>query len=84
MFKENNNHKHLAWISNVKDLPENQTYPGPRGDEFSGRVDFRAINAYEHPDLMRKLKILSCYFLRLLLEWEPIRFSFQIKMVFSA
>ena len=29
------------------------------GDEFSGRVDFQAINADEHPELMRELKILS-------------------------
>ena len=29
------------------------------GDEFSGRVEFRAINADEHPELMRELKILS-------------------------
>ena len=29
------------------------------GDDFAGQVDFRAINADEHPKLMRELKILS-------------------------
>ena len=29
------------------------------GKDFSGRVDFRAINTNEHPDLTRELKILS-------------------------
>jgi thioredoxin 1 len=29
------------------------------GEEFSGRVNFLAINADEHPDLMRELKILG-------------------------
>ena len=29
------------------------------GQEFSGRVNFQAINADEHPALMRELKILS-------------------------
>ena len=29
------------------------------GQEFSGRVEFKAINADEHPELMWELKIIS-------------------------
>jgi thioredoxin 1 len=42
-------------------LPCRKTKPilDELGQEYSGQVDFQAINADEHPDLIRKMKILS-------------------------
>jgi hypothetical protein len=49
MFKENNTHKQLAWISNVKDLPEKrqkrlaESWAGVFYREFFSRIDERVF-----------------------------------------